>query len=111
MEATKSLPGFNPGPKAARRAEILSVPVAIILVALFSPAAFGLEISYLNESAFAGSSTSEQILMKGDIVPGDAQKFVDFIRKDPERFLRQTHITVRSGAGPGNRENSSNDSD
>ena len=71
----------------------------LVLAALVSRSASGLEISYLAQPPFAGSSAPEQILLQGEIVPGDFQRFVAFIRRDPDRFLRQTHITMASPGG------------
>jgi hypothetical protein len=76
-----------------------SIRVALSLAALISPAASGLDISYVAKTRSDGTGQPEQILMKGEIVPGDLERFVDFIRKDPERFLRQTHITITSPGG------------
>src|SRR6516225_9280268 len=76
------------GPEAGRRS--LCYAVVLVLAALVSLSASGLEISYLAKPPFVGSNASEQIFLQGEIVPGDYGRFVEFIRQDPDRFLRQT---------------------
>jgi ATP-dependent protease ClpP protease subunit len=77
----------------------LCYAVVLVLAALVSLSASGLEISYLAKPPFVGSNASEQIFLQGEIVPGDYGRFVEFIRQDPDRFLRQTHITIDSPGG------------
>jgi hypothetical protein len=77
---------------------VLCAPLALAILGWPAPAP-ALEISYLSEPVSKGGAAEEQILMSGDIEPGDAERLVEFIRKDPQRFLRQTHITIASPGG------------
>jgi hypothetical protein len=72
---------------------------ACLVLAVLASSVNATDIAYRKGAPYAGSPVDETILIRGEIVPGDCQKFIEFIRKDPARFERQTHITVASLGG------------
>ena len=80
-----------------------SKSVAFIISAILAACSIqskALEISYIKQEPFEGtSSPNEGLLLKGEIVPGDYDRLIDIVKKSPERFYASTGLILASPGG------------
>ena len=72
----------------------------LVALSLLSTTAKALEITYSKINPFDGSlSTTEGILLRGDISPGDYQYLLAVIRSDEEKFWKSSGFILASNGG------------
>jgi hypothetical protein len=71
------------------------------MILLLSGAAPAAELYYMDRDAFNGGYVGSvgPLVLSGEIVPGDYDRFLDKIAEDPRRFLEQNRLILASNDG------------
>jgi len=77
--------------------------VALIVSAMLAACSIqskALEVTYIKQEPFRGTpSPNEGLLLKGKIIPGDYDRLINIVKKNPKRFYASTGLILASPGG------------